>query len=152
MKSLVVILCFGILVVLFSNCNKNEGKAVSSKSTGITGTWELRQSQSSMFPAVNYPKGNGNFLKFTDLKYEKYSAGELDKKGNYFITKDSSVATEVGLAVPTGQFTNTIAFDSISSSRKIFLEVSNDSLIFLSGYFPLDGGTKQVYIRQENNN
>ena len=58
---------------------------------------------------------------------------------------------EVGLVVPSGQFTNRIIFDGDFVSRKTFIEVSNNKLTLLSGFFPPDGGSNVLYERIENN-
>lgn len=151
MKRFLVAFGLGVLPVVFSNCTKDETKEEVSNASGITGIWELKWAQSSMTPVTQYPAGNGDLLVFTDSSYLKYTAGQLVKSGRYFITEDSSVEAEVGLIIPQGQFTKSLSFDSISSARKTFIEVSAKSLTLLSGYFPLDGGSKFSYVRQQGN-
>jgi hypothetical protein len=91
------------------------------------------------------------FLKFSDSAYEKYTNGNLIKSGHYVLIRDASVEAEVGLVIPPGQFINRIIFDDDFVSRKAFIEVSNNKLTFLSGFFPLDGGSYVLYERIENN-
>ena len=139
-----------VAVVFFNSCKKNEIGEEMSNSTSLIGTWELRQAQFSMMPMQNYFEGNGNILKFTGSTYERFTNGILVKSGNYFIMNDSTVEAEVGLVIPEGQFINRVVFDSISSPRKTFMEISNSKLTLLSGYFPLDGGSKELYERLTN--
>lgn len=156
MKYFVVIICLGALIVFLSGCEKNvaiEESTLeeSTDSSFIIGTWELRLAQSGMVPTIEYAAGNGNILKFSGSFYEKYLNGNLIKSGHYNVVKDTSVMDVVGLIIPAGQFTNRIIFDSDFSSRKTFIEVSNNKLTFLSGFFPTDGGSRLVYERKEGN-
>jgi hypothetical protein len=116
--------------------------------TDIVGSWELREEQNGMIPARTHAQGNGNIYKFSATSYERFSNGGIVKRGEYAVVGDSTAGEELGLAIPAGQFTNRIIFDNDSTSAKIFFAITNDSLTFLSGYFPTDGGSKSIYIRQ----
>jgi hypothetical protein len=100
-----------------------------------------------MTPVKDYPPGNGTILKFSDSLYERYENGNLIKSGQYKLIMDTSVEAEVGLVIPPGQFTNRIVYDNDSASDKTFIEVSNNKLTFLSGFFPSDGGSDVSYER-----
>ncbi|TKK66653.1 hypothetical protein FC093_16590 [Ilyomonas limi] len=150
MKYFIVIICLGAISIFWGSCKKDVGTNAVISATSIIGTWELRQAQNGMIPTVTYPAGNGNTFKFSDSTYEKYSSGSLIASGHYILIRDTSVETEVGLLIPPGQFTNRIIFDSDFTSRKTFIDVSNNKLTFLSGYFPLDSGSNILYKRIEN--
>ena len=66
-------------------------------------------------------------------------------------TKDATVMAETGLVIPSGQFTDRIVYDSDFVSHKTFIQISNNSLHFLTGFFPTDGGSDKVFERQTNN-
>jgi hypothetical protein len=144
MKYFITTICVAALV-FFGSCKKD-----GASSTSIIGTWELKQAQTGMIPTVDYPGGNGNKLVFSASGYEKYANGNLVKSGNYTIISDASVEASVGLVIPSGQFTNRIIFDNDLTSPKTFMEISNNRLTLLSGYFPLDGGSNMVYERIED--
>jgi len=84
-------------------------------------------------------------LKFSNSTYEKYENNTLVKSGQYTIIEDNSVVAETGLEIPSGQFTQRIVYDNDVTSRKTFIQISNNKLNFLSGYFPLDGGSSVIY-------
>jgi len=132
-----VILCLG-------SCKKD---IAGSSSTSVIGTWELRHAQTGMIPTIDYSQGNGNMLVFSGSGYERYTNGMLVKTGTYTLVRDDSVETSVGLVIPRGQFTNRIIFDDDLASPKTFVEVLNDELTLLSGFFPTDGGSEIVYQR-----
>jgi hypothetical protein len=146
MKYFVPIVSLTVFIIFFAGCKKD-----ISHPTTIIGTWELRQAQNGMTPAITYPPGNENILKFSDSGYAKYVNGNLIKSGHYQLIRDTSVEAEVGLVVPSGQFTNRIIFDGDSLSHKTFIEVSDNKLTLLSGFFPLDGGSNMLYERINNN-
>jgi hypothetical protein len=88
--------CLGAIIVFFGNCKKD----LSTNSTFMVGTWELRQAQNRMIPTIEYSSGNGNIFKFSDSAYEKYTNENLIKSGHYILIRDASVGAEVGLAIP----------------------------------------------------
>lgn len=114
-------------------------------SNGIVGTWELKEAQNGMIPSKSYPPGNGDILQFTDSIYKRFNNGILIKTGHYKIVADSSVMAAVGLDIPTGQFTNRMIFDNDHASDKTFIEIKNNRLTLLSGFFPADGGSRISY-------
>src|SRR5262245_49109580 len=133
MKYFIATICLAAILVFFGSCNKD-----GTNSTSITGTWELRQAQNGMIQAIDYAAGNGNNLIISESGYEKYANGTLVKSGHYNLVRDESVEEAVGLVIPSGQFTNRIIFDADFVSPKIFIEITNNRLTLLSGYFPLD--------------
>ena len=137
-----IVICLATITLFLNGCKKDPAGSVS-----IAGTWELRQAQNGMIPTIDYAPGNGNMLIFSGSGYDKYESGNLVKSGHYKVVEDGSAEAEVGLVVPSGQFTNRIIFDNDFTSPKVFLEVSNNKLTLLSGYFPLDGGSSQSYER-----
>jgi hypothetical protein len=132
-------------MILFSSCKKDP-----ASSRSLIGTWELRQAQTGMIPNIDYPRGNGNMLIFSESSYDKYTNSSLVKSGTYTLVRDDSVEASVGLVVTRGQFKNRIIFDNDLVSPKTFIEVSNDKLTVLSGYFPLDDGSYLIYEKIED--
>lgn len=145
MKQYILTICYGAIIISFSCCIKQRAAEETGGSLVIIGTWELKHAQNGMSPEINYPSGNGNMLKFADSTYERFTNNTLVKSGHYIIIKDSSVVQEVGLNIPFGQFTNRIIFDNEFSTRKTFIHVLNDTLTLLSGFFPLDAGSRMSY-------
>lgn len=135
--------CFLALVLSFAYCNKEKERVQTTAQ--LQGTWELRQAQSSMVPTIIYQPGNGNRLRFTNNKYERYANNALAASGAYHAVSDTTVEQEVGLVVEPGQFKSHIVFENDSVQRKIFFQITGNQLQLLSGYFPTDGGSKEVY-------
>lgn len=151
MKRYTVVIFLGLILVFFDSCKKDEAAKDITDYTSIIGAWELRQAQNGMIPTIDYSSGNGNILKFSNSTYEKYTNNNLIKSGYYVIIEDTSVVAEVGLVIPSGQFNHRIVYDNDFASRKTFIQVSNDKLTFLSGFFPLDGGSNVLYQKIGNN-
>jgi hypothetical protein len=151
MKRYTAKILLGFILVLFCGCKKDGTAKDISNSTSIVGAWEIRQAQNGMIPSIDYSPGNGNILKFSNSTYEKYTNNNLVKSGHYLLIEDNSVVAEVGLDIPFGQFTHRIIYDTDFGSRKTFIQISNNKLTFLSGFFPLDGGSYVLYQRIENN-
>jgi hypothetical protein len=139
MKQLLFLIC---CVCLFAGCKKGTN-AISSS---IQGLWELRHA-SGMF-TTNYAPGNGNTIKFTDGRYETTTNGQPTKSGSYQVVQDLSVGAETCLVIGSGQYTNRIIYDNDLISRKVFVEISNNKLSFLSGCFAYDAGSFVEYERQ----
>ena len=133
------------ITVLSGSCKKDASKKDTGDTNRIIGSWELRQAQHGMIPTVDYASGNGNIIKFSVSGYEKYTNGNLIKSGQYDLIVDNSVETEVGLVISSGQFTRRIIFDRDLTAPKTFIEVANNKMTFLSGFFPLDGGSYVLY-------
>lgn len=127
------------LVLLLAGCKKN-----SEPSQSLTGTWELRELQGGMMPAITYDAGNGNRLIFSTDTYQKLQNNALVSSGNYSIASDDSVEQSVGLVVPKGEFRQRINF---GNTTKTFFQITGGQLRLLSGYFPTDGGVSAIYER-----
>jgi len=150
MKYLITVIYLGSIMLLFNSCRKDNTINNATNATAIIGTWELEHAQISTNPIINYPLGNGNIIQFKDSLYAKYTNGNIVKSGYYVIIQDTSVVSEVGLIIPAGKFTNRIIFDNDLISKKTFIQILNNKLTFLSGFFPTDGGSDISYIRKEN--
>jgi hypothetical protein len=152
MKYIILIISFSTLITFSESCKKNTAnKENSDIPTSIAGSWELRQSSGGMMPGANdYPKGNGNILKFINTNYETYENGRLIKSGQYFIIRDTTVEANVCLVLPAGRYTNRIIYDSSYNTTKEFIEISNNKLTFISGCYAYDAGHSSEYERLEN--
>jgi hypothetical protein len=131
-------------IVLMISCKKENAKKKSIE--GLTGTWELRRAAGMM--TINYPPGNGTLLKFTGENYESYSNGQLINSGKYTIISDSTVSEEVCLVFQDGQYNQRIIYDNNYIDKKIFLQISDNNLSFVSGCFAYDGGSFTEYERK----
>jgi hypothetical protein len=139
------LLLIGISSLILSACNKKDQR---NAGTTITGTWELAIEQAGMIPARSYPSGNGNLLKFNDFTYQLYTDGVLTGSGTYIIINDKTVEQEVCLVEPGDRFSNRIIYDNDTNARKLFIQISGDTLSFLSGCFALDAGLYRAYIKK----
>ena len=136
------------VIFILTACKKTELKNSCACSTSIVGKWELRQSQAGMIPTINYPAANGNILVFTETNFEFYANGQLIDSGQYTMTGDPSVRTEVCLTIKQGEFENRIVYNGLYNAQKIFFNISGNKLVFLSGCFALDGGIRKEYERE----
>lgn len=146
MKSAVPAIFLSILFVLLSACNKETSNADTKRL--LLGEWELRKVQSGKAPVVEYPAGNGNTLLFTTAGYKMFVNGQLNNQGSYTIINDTTAQSEVCLVLQPGEYQNRIVYDKSESSKKVFLQISGDTLTFLSGCFAYDGGTYKEYRRK----
>lgn len=137
-------------LLLFSACTKDDsGNDSNVISTSLTGTWEMRQ-VFGMAGIKNYAAGNGNVLRFTDTSYELYTDNKFTRKGRYTTTPDTTVTANVCLNLLSGQFAKRIMYDGNTMADKIFFQIDNNQLSFVSGCFAIDAGSKQVYQRQKD--
>ncbi len=137
-----------ILTICATGCQRGVSKEKNIPSTSLYGSWELRQQQSGMIPVVAYPAGNGTGLLFTRDSFESRINGNRVQSGTYTIVDDPNVQTEVGLTFPASRFNRRIIFKD-STTAKTFLDISNDTLTLVSGYFPTDGGSMRIYVRKD---
>ncbi|NTS39741.1 hypothetical protein HRG84_02385 [Flavisolibacter sp. BT320] len=145
LKNLLPFVLFVSLVVLAA-CNRKVATE-SNAAPLLTGTWELREDQRGMMPTRQHEPGSGTRYQFTQTDYEYFVEGALDKKGTYKVEADPTVEKEVGLQLPAGQFTHRIVFDDDTTATKTFFRVAGDTLVFLSGFFPVDGGSRFTYLK-----
>ena len=146
MKGAFLSILMGSLILIQPACRKDDIKNNNPILKSLVGSWELKKEQLGMLP-VNYPSGNGNILKFTETGFQFFTNGQLVKSGQYIIVGDNSVTTEVCLVIPTDQYRNRIIYDNNYFDTKIFLQVSENKLTFLSGCFAVDGGHYKEYLR-----
>ena len=131
----------------FNGCKKTSVRQVNELTASLVGKWELQEEQIGMTPVKNYAPGNGNRLEFTDSTYKKFSKEILTTSGKYTVVSDNTVLEETGLVLTPGEFNNRIIFDKDTIATKIFLNITKDKLILLSGFFPVDGGSRTIYQR-----
>ncbi len=139
------------ILLIIAGCKKSSSEG---SSPSIVGTWELRQLYGDV-GTVNYPAGNNYTIKFTASTYTTSDTtqsfiirGNHHATGTYTITKDNSAGAAIGILIPDGQFTSRLILDNDTSSEKIFIQATNNKLVFLSGYFPTDGGVQLTYQKQ----
>ncbi len=111
--------------------------------TTLKGDWELRE----IFGGLRAPNlspyfapGNGFIWKFTDSAYQLYSNEHLVSKGNYILTKDTSIAT--------GRLMSALILPQ-NFNDKIYFEFNRDTLVFYRGVIAADG-TIEKYVRLQN--
>ena len=90
--------------------------------------------------------GEWDILKFGNSENLVFSNNQLIKSGVYTIDEDASAESEVCMEVPTDDFRNWIIYDN-DYSNKVFIQISNNKLIFLAGCFASDAGTCKKYTR-----
>ncbi|ULQ55828.1 hypothetical protein KJS94_14355 [Flavihumibacter rivuli] len=143
MRKLIAITLGGILLAAATSCNKDSGEPLA-----IQGKWELRLQQGGSGFPVNYAPGNGNYLQFSGWRFERISNGAVVQSGHYWLVKDNTAAETLGLRIQDGQFNHRIVFGA-GGQGKTFIDVRDNRLNLLSGFFPLDGGGMTVYERVE---
>ena len=97
-------------------------------------------------PDEKLSSGEWDILKFGNSENLVFSNNQLIKSGVYTIDEDASAESEVCMEVPTDDFRNWIIYDN-DYSNKVFIQISNNKLIFLAGCFASDAGTCKKYIR-----
>jgi hypothetical protein len=111
----------------------------------MEGRWELRQASGMI--TIDYPAGNGHLLIFTTAGYQKYDSGQLVKSGSYVMVDDNTAEANTCLVLPAGQYTKRIIYDNNSNAQKIFLQLEENKLSFISGCYAYDAGHTLVYKR-----
>ena len=145
-KPVVFLTCSVTIFILVACAGKKEMATESAQLIDLTGTWELRQAQNGMMPTAQYEKGNGSFFRFTPSTFEHYQNDSLARSGSYSIERDTTVRASVGLELPAGQFTHRILFKS-DTTEKTFIDLRGDTLEMISGFFPVDAGSKRVFVK-----
>lgn len=116
----------------------------------LIGYWELAERSGSMAPAT-YPAGNGNFLVFKENTYAYYASGQPVKSGTYITMEDNTVDLSVCLNIADDKYTSRIVYDTAYSDPKVFYQIADDKLTFISGCYALDGGRTITYRRIKPN-
>jgi hypothetical protein len=148
-QGLFIFLC--VVLVLVIACNRKVNTEAAEEAT-LIGKWELREEQSGMIPTRQHPEGKGDQYRFTATTYERYRNGALEQSGVYRVVVDSTAQKEVGLELPPGEFARRIVFEDDTAAPKTFFQLNGDTLVFLSGYFPTDGGSRFTYRKIAENN
>ncbi len=145
MKNIVPVL-FLFMVVVFTGCNKKgHGDYCEPNSKGIEGLWELRKTSSML--VSDYPPGNGRTIKFTGNKFEKRENGQVIQSGEFAIINDATAGESTCMNIAAGQFTSRIIYDNNINGQKVFIELTGDQLVFMSGCFAVDAGVALTYVR-----
>jgi hypothetical protein len=63
---------------------------------------------------------------------------------------DTKASETVGLELPKGQFTHRIVFAG-DTTEKTFVDVRGREMTLVTGFFPVDSGSKQTFAKKENN-
>jgi len=140
--------CFFLfLVFVLAGCNKiGHGGCFEPNSKSMEGLWELRKANSML--VSDYPPGNGRTIRFTGNSYEKRENGQVIQSGEFSIVNDASASESTCMNIAPGQFANRIIYDNNMNAQKVFVQLTGDQLIFMSGCFALDGGVALTYVRQ----
>jgi hypothetical protein len=146
-KGILFSILFGSMILVQIACRKDNTNNNNITLISLIGSWELKREQSGMLPIINYTSGNGNILKFTDSDFQIFANGQLIKSGQYSIIGDNSVTAEVCLVIATDQYRNRIIYNDNPSGNKVFVQVFENKLTFLSGCFALDAGNYKEYVR-----
>ena len=141
------ILYIVLLTVIVNGCSKNNVPNTTDNVSTLQGAWELRIEQGGMSMPLHYAPGTGNFITFHSNNYLSYKNGSQDKKGIFALVDDSTVTEKVCLQLPENEFTQRIVFDNDTTDRKVFFNVSNDTLTLLSGCFAIDAGSSKIYVK-----
>jgi hypothetical protein len=136
MNKIILAACLGCLLLAGGSCIK--AKVTPSI---VAGTWEIRSSQISIIPTVNYPAGNDSLLKFTNSNYSIYSKGQLVKTGTYTIL---TISTSPGQNAAAPLFSHQIVYDG-NTGAKSYVLVSGNKMTFEEGDMEVDAGIVTVY-------
>ncbi|NCI45611.1 hypothetical protein [Sediminibacterium soli] len=148
MKHLFTILALAGMAV-FSSCSKDNTSGFVSDGK-LTGTWELRRISSAMLQPMDLPAGNGATIRFSASEYARFENGQLKKRGTYTVSDDATVEQSVCLVIPAGLFTKRIVYDNNQSATKVFIDLSDGSLRFISGCYAVDAGHSETYVKVSN--
>ena len=134
MNKIILAASLGCLLLAGGSCKKTK-----TTPSIVAGTWEIRSSQISIIPPVNYPAGNDSLLKFTNTNYSIYSKGQLVKTGTYTIL---DVATSPGQ--DPSLFSHQIIYDG-NTDAKSYVLVSGNKLTVEEGDREVDAGIVTEY-------
>jgi hypothetical protein len=149
MRSASFLFCLTCCFVLVACSSKKEAAKESADAINLTGTWELRKAQNGMMPTAQHAPGNGNFFRFTPTTFEQYNNGALVRSGSYSLDRDTTVSASVGLELPKGQFDHRILFEK-DTTEKTFIDLRGDTLEMITGFFPVDAGSRRVFVKSED--
>lgn len=119
-------------------------KKESNENNSIAGQWELRQISGML--TTNYPAGNGTILRFSAKGYERYQNSQLVEAGTYVLVADNTASSSTCLTLPSGHYTSRIEYSNLQPSReKVFVDLVDNKLYFISGCYAYDGGSTAQY-------
>jgi hypothetical protein len=144
MRSLLKICLPLVLMCACSDKKLTSGETPANQT--LVGSWELREAQNGMMPTATYPPGNGSRWAFTENTFEEFREGTRVRNGSYTLVADASVSETVGLELPSGQFTHRLVFNQ-DTTEKPFIHLRADTLEMVQGFFPVDAGSRQVFVK-----
>lgn len=139
----------GILLplIFFGACSsKTTTRQEGNEQISLTGTWELREAQNGMMPTASYTAGNGAVWQFAENDFQQYQKDSVVQTGTYKLVPDATASEAVGLQLSPGEFTHRIVLNG-DTTEKTFVGLRGDTLQMIRGYFPVDAGSRQVYVR-----
>lgn len=138
-KVLILYVFIAAVVSVNTGCKKESDTTIS-----IKGKWELRQISGMLI--TNYPPGNGAVLKFTATRYERYQNSQLTESGTYVLVPDNTASSSTCLTLPAGHYTSRIEYSNPQTSgEKVFIDLVDNKLYFISGCYAYDGGSTAQY-------
>lgn len=132
-----------LITVSLGSCKKDSNPS----EIPFEGYWELR-STFGFAGLWEYEPGNGDIVYFDGSSFKHFRKDQPVVAGTYGIVEDNTVEESVGLVFDEGRFSRRIAFvmdDLHYWSGKVFFEQRGDKLELISGYFPLDSGSRFIY-------
>jgi len=130
------------LIASFPGCKKD---TTQKDATSVIGTWELREASGGTTPgSLKFPPGNGNLIKLSATDYGVYKNNQLVNSGSYKIIADTTVEQNVCIIIKDDQYRNRIEYGD-STTSKIFFQLSDGKISFLSGCYAADAGLNEVY-------
>jgi hypothetical protein len=137
------ILIFCVLIAAVAGINTG-CKKESNTTISIKGKWELRQISGML--STNYTPGNGAIVKFTSTGYERYQNSQLTESGTYVLVPDNTASSSTCLTLPAGHYTSRIEYSNPQpSGEKVFVDLVDNKLYFISGCYAYDGGSTAQY-------
>ena len=131
MKPITSLILLVVGMASFSGCNSSD--SIESK---INGRWELRHVTGIQVANVdpNFPKGNGNILKFDNGQLERFTANKLMGTDTYTIKEEKK-------KINNSEAQYTLIFKDKSEKHIGF---SEGKLILFDGEIAADG-TESIY-------
>ncbi len=140
MKPPVSIYAFGLLLVFFNSCGKNNSIQNPLYNNSIIGEWELHHIEGVQLANANpnFPPGNGNTWKFSNSGFEYYVNGQLKDSGSYSVTSGTQQCSGQTMALLKLNGSNTDVY---------FFTISLNILFIYHGCIASDGYIED-YIRK----
>ena len=142
MKNLFTLSFSLLLLISVFSCKKETNEST------IEGSWELRRVDGGNIGGLksDYEPGNGNILKFSGAKYERYASGKLVDQGTFTLERENiKINNSASNFNITYSRTNQITYSSPTSKESINL--SKKSLVVFIGAIAADG-YESHYVKQ----